>query len=201
MILSILFGSIISLLLARTLQREREFDLETREFYRRTVTAATNGKLIITDRSEIEKLCGTPLAQWEIRLPTDLPEVRSKVLEIAISEGIEEARAWRFVTAVGEAITNAIKHAGGGRASLHRVSEGLLFVVSDQGPGIPALTLPDVALRRGYSTAGTLGMGYKIMISFGDRICLATGPEGTTVAIEMHLKPEEPAVSDTGWVG
>ena len=77
--------------------------------------------------------------------------------------------------------------------------EGLLFVVSDQGPGIPALTLPDVALRRGYSTAGTLGMGYKIMTSFGDRVYLATGPEGTTVAIEMRLQPEELSLADLGW--
>jgi anti-sigma regulatory factor (Ser/Thr protein kinase) len=73
--------------------------------------------------------------------------------------------------------------------------------MSDHGPGIPALTLPDVALRRGYSTAGTLGMGYKIMISFVDKVYLATGPKGTTVAVEMKLQPEEPSIADIGWVG
>ena len=55
--------------------------------------------------------------------------------------------------------------------------------------GIQALSIPDVALTRGYSTAGTLGMGYKIMISLADRVYLETGPEGVTVAIEMMLEP------------
>ncbi len=47
------------------------------------------------------------------------------------------------------------------------------------------MSLPDVALTRNYSTAGTLGMGYNLMIRFSDRVYLATGPEVTIVAIEM----------------
>ncbi len=199
--LSVAFGLLVTLLLVRTVRKEHEFDLNTLEFYRRTVTAATGGKLVITDRSEIERLCGTPVAQWKVRVATDIAEVRNKVMEVASSSGMDGDRAWTFATCVGEALTNAIKHAGGGTASLHRLPEGLLFVITDQGPGISALTIPDVALRRGYSTAGTLGMGYKVMVSFGDRVYLATGPDGTTVAVEMRLKPAELSVAEQGWMG
>lgn len=192
-ILSIISGAIANLLLIRTFKKEQEFDLKTREFYRRTITAATDGKLIVTDPSEIEKL-GSPLGtQWDIRVPADLVEARDKVFNATSSAGIEEERAWNFATGVGEAVTNAMKHAGGGIASLHRTPDGLLFVISDPGSGIPTLTLPDIALLRGYSTAGTLGMGYKIMIALADRVYLATGPKGTTVAIEIKLQPAEPS--------
>jgi anti-sigma regulatory factor (Ser/Thr protein kinase) len=84
-----------------------------------------------------------------------------------------------------------VKHAGRDEASVYKMENALFIVVSDRGPGIPALALPEVALRRGYSTVGTLGMGYKMMIQFADRIYLATGTEGTTVGIEMKLHPAE----------
>jgi anti-sigma regulatory factor (Ser/Thr protein kinase) len=130
-----------------------------------------------------------------------LTEVRKRAQDAAISAGIDEERAWKFATGVGEAVTNAVKHAGGGRACLCRTPEGLLLLVEDDGPGIPSLSLPDVALRRGYSTAGTLGVGYKIMISFADRTYLGTGPKGTTVGIVMKLKPDKPSIADMAQAG
>lgn len=199
-VLTVVFGSVVTVLLVRTVRKEHEFDLSTLEFYRRTVTAATGGKLIITEPVEIDRLSVTPIARWSVRTPTDIAEVRNGVVAASISSGMDEDRAWMFATCVGEAVTNAIKHAAGGTASLHRLSESLLFVVTDHGPGISALTIPDVALRRGYSTAGTLGMGYKVMISLGDRVYLATGPGGTTVAIEMLLRPQECSVDGLGLI-
>ena len=79
--------------------------------------------------------------------------------------------------------------------SLHRVEDSLICVISDSCPGIGAFALPDVALTRNYSTAGTLGMGYKLMIHFADRIYLATGSEGTRVAVEMDLHQQTKAVA------
>ncbi len=86
-----------------------------------------------------------------------------------------------------EAATNAYKHAAGGRATLHLHPDSVVCMISDTGPGIEALALPDVALTKGYSTANTLGMGYKIMIKLADKVYLATGPEGSVVAVEMGL--------------
>jgi PAS domain S-box-containing protein len=171
------------------LREEQEHKLE---FYRRTIMAATDGKLVITEPAEIRGIAGPAVASWEIHTPEDIKVIRHGVEDIARSAGIEEPRLGQLAVAVGEATTNVVKHAGKGEASLHRTEDALVAIVSDRGPGIPALTLPDVALRPGYSTTGTLGMGYKMMIQFADKVYLATGPEGTTVGIEMKLHPVEP---------
>lgn len=172
-------------------QRERELEEHKREFYRRTIMAATEGKLLISERDQIEKLVGPPITSWEIARGEDLGQIRRAVAELAESNGMEVNRIYDFVLAIGEATTNAFKHADGGTASLHKKDDCLIFKVSDMGPGIEALTLPEVALLRGYSTAGSLGMGYKAILSIADKVYLATGPSGTTVAIEMSLKPVE----------
>jgi hypothetical protein len=41
-------------------------------------------------------------------------------------------------------------------------------------------------------------MGYKAMISVADRVYLATSPAGTTVAIEMSLRPSEKPLAALG---
>lgn len=170
-------------------QRERELEAEKLDFYRRTIVAATDGKLVIAEPSEIETAAGPATITWDVRVPEDVPAVRHSVEDVARNTGIDENRISKFVIAVGEAVTNAVKHAGGGTVSLHKAKEGLILKVVDHGPGIPALALPEVALRSGYSTAGTLGMGYKVMISFADTVYLATGPAGTTVAVEVKYVP------------
>ncbi len=172
-------------------ERERRLEREQVEFYRRTISAATSGRLIITDPQEILQAAGPKVAEWDILGPQDIKTVRKGVEETAGAAGIEDPRLGELVVAVGEAATNAVKHAGGGRASFHRSDDVVTVVVSDRGAGIPALSLPDVALRPGYSTAGTLGMGYKVMIQFADRVLLATGPEGTVVALEMRIHPSK----------
>ena len=100
-----------------------------------------------------------------------------------------------LILCVGEAATNAVKHADSGQVSIHKRDDALIVVVQDNGPGIQEINLPDVALKRGYTTAISLGMGYKAMISVADQVYLTTGPEGTTVAVEMciHPKPKQPS--------
>ena len=119
----------------------------------------------------------------------DLGRIRREVSDSCEAAGLDEERLSRFSICLGEALTNALKHAGGGTATLHRVAGRVIVLVSDEGPGIGELNLPEVALAPGYSTAGTLGMGYKVMISFADRVYLYTGPDGTVVGLEMELVP------------
>ncbi len=48
-------------------------------------------------------------------------------------------------------------------------------------------------LERGYTTAGTMGHGFWMMLKTCDRIYLLTGTEGTTVVLEQDKTPPEPA--------
>jgi PAS domain S-box-containing protein len=168
-------------------EKQKEMEERQKDFYRRTILAATEGKLIITDREEIDAVIGPAIAEWRIDAGEDLAPLRSEVRTIIASCGMSDDRQSDFILCIGEAATNACKHAHCGQASLHRTDQSLIFMVADNGPGIETLILPEVALARRYSTARSLGMGYKAMISLADRIYLSTGPAGTTVAVEMEL--------------
>ncbi len=167
----------------------RELEAHKREFYRRTILAATEGKLMICEPEEIMKAAGPALISMQIDSKPAMSEAMAETRRFAREAGMEAQRSYGFLGCVTEAAANVIKHANGGTLSLHRVGGDLFGVVADHGPGIGALELPNVALTRGYSTAGTLGMGYKLMLSFADQVYLATGPDGTTVGIRMAVVP------------
>ena len=182
------YGKVImALAMITDITEHKEVETHKRDFYRRTILAATDGKLLVCEAEEIEDVAGSPIGSWPVSNKEDLNVMRDDVHRIAREQGMDESRVPDLLGCVVEAASNAIKHADGGHASLHRKGDSLIFMISDSGPGIVALALPDVALVKGYSTAGTLGMGYKIMIEYSDRVYLATGPEGTTVATEMRL--------------
>lgn len=164
----------------------REEQAHRIEFYRRTIMAATQGKLVITERENIEALDGETIASWEITGPDALHAARDEAEAACRALGLGKHQVAGYTMAVGEALTNAIKHAGGGKASLLRKDDDLLFVTTDQGPGIEALDLPAVTIERGYTTAGTLGMGFTVIVAFCDRVYLSTGPEGTTVGLAIE---------------
>lgn len=179
-------------------QRRLELEDHKREFYRQTILAATAGKLVVAERDDIENIPLPIAASWNITSAADLGSMRHEVTRVAREVGMDEDRIYDFVLAIGEATTNAVKHAGGGKASLHVGDDRMIFVVSDTGPGIEALVLPEVVLLGGRSTAGTLGVGYKTILSIADTVHLLTGPTGTVLAIEMMLVvPEMPLALDT----
>jgi PAS domain S-box-containing protein len=169
----------------------KQFEVRQRDFYRRTILAATDGKLDLIERESIEKIAGPAEAVFWVENAEGFRDVRVAVMKIARFLGIDEIRAADYRTAVGEAITNATKHANGGKVSIHALPTSILTVISDRGPGIEAMSIPEVALKKGYTTTGTLGMGYKVMTSIADKVYLATGSWGTTVGVEMNIEPPE----------
>lgn len=191
----------------RVLASQAMSDLEAHklDFYRRTLLAATEGKLLICEAQEIDKAVGVPSASWEVSGKESFETARHGIGQTARDAGMIEERVLEFLGCVTEALTNVVKHADGGRASIHANCERLTCVVRDSGQGIAAMALPDVALTKGYSTAGTLGLGYKLMIHLADRVMLATGSAGTTVAVEMKIRESTEARLDalssqlSGW--
>lgn len=187
--------------LAELRAREAEAQVEAHklDFYRRTILAATGGKLVITESDEIDRIAGRSNVQWNLTAAEQLRQIRAEVVEIAESAGMDSSGVHRLLTCVGEAASNAIKHAGAGTVSLHRSDGSLIIRVEDRGSGIDALNLPDVALTPGFTTAETGGLGYKMMIAAADKVYLATGSEGTTVAAELRLQPDGTLPLDPAW--
>ena len=61
--------------------------------------------------------------------------------------------------------------------------------MANKGDGIALHRLPRATLQKGYTTGGTLGHGFKIVLAVADRLHLLTGPQGTTVVIDMGREP------------
>lgn len=75
---------------------------------------------------------------------------------------------------VGEALVNALRHAGGGSYQVFARGDALQVLVRDEGPGIDFRMLPRATLR-GFSTASSLGMGFTIMLQGARGCCSARG--------------------------
>ncbi|MFG1946578.1 ATP-binding protein [Nonomuraea sp. NPDC048826] len=91
--------------------------------------------------------------------PSSVGAVRRSAVELAEEAGFDAERVGQVAVAVTEAVSNLVKHAVEGMA-LVRPCPGLPGVVElitlDRGPGMPDVAR---AMRDGYSTSGTLGIG------------------------------------------
>ncbi len=67
---------ISSLRLRFELKRAEE---QKREFYRRTILAATQGKLVMADREDIEQAAGPPVVAWSVRHGEELGAIRHAI--------------------------------------------------------------------------------------------------------------------------
>ncbi|MEU4422385.1 ATP-binding protein [Actinoplanes sp. NPDC024001] len=68
-----------------------------------------------------------------------LVDVRHEVERCAAREGLADLALYRFVVAVNELTTNAVRHGGGrGQLILWRSGDRLHCRVTDRGPGPPA---------------------------------------------------------------
>jgi PAS domain S-box-containing protein len=122
---------------------------------------------------------------------------RRRVQDVACASGLPDERVHDLITAVGEAAMNAVVHAGGGEGRVCADKEtGTVQVwVTDNGAGIGMEYLHKAMLERGFTTAGTFGHGFWLMLKTADRIHLLTGQGGTTVVIEQDREPPAP-----GWL-
>lgn len=101
-------------------------------------------------------------AEWKVPINSarDIVVARQKGRAIAAELGFSVGNATLIATAISELARNIVSYAGNGEIvmSIARDSErtGITIVASDSGPGIADLTL---ALRDGFSTSGSLGIG------------------------------------------
>jgi serine/threonine-protein kinase RsbT len=95
----------------------------------------------------------------------------------------------RIELTVSELASNMVRHAGGGSLTLTRVERdgrsGVRVVAEDRGPGIPNL---EQALKSGFSTGGSLGVGLSAIHDNMDKVEITTREgHGTRVEAEKWL--------------
>lgn len=91
---------------------------------------------------------------------TDVVLARQRGRELAAALGFSSTDQTLLATAISEVARNIVTYAGSGTIILSSIEEdghrGILIVARDTGPGIPN---PELAMRDGYSTGNSLGVG------------------------------------------
>ncbi|PMS17664.1 ATP-binding protein [Trinickia dabaoshanensis] len=130
----------------------------------------------------------------EIRVPiereSDVVVARQKGRELAADVGFSNTDRTIIALAISEIARNIVSYAHRGEVILCRIDDGgrigISIVAEDEGPGIPDIEL---AMRDGYSTAKSLGVGLpgtkRIMDEF--QLTSVVG-KGTTVRMKRWVR-------------
>jgi ligand-binding sensor protein/anti-sigma regulatory factor (Ser/Thr protein kinase) len=169
-----------------------------RRAYVDVLDAVTGGKLILLTEEQLREELGRPLGQqFVFGAPSQLAAARGMIVRAAETCFPGRIRRTDLLSTSGEALDNAVKHAGGGAFQAFCRGESLQVAITDEGPGIDFRTLPRATLMPGFSTAASLGMGFTIMLQLCERVLLCTRPGRTVVVLELAAA-QEPALKGAG---
>ncbi len=177
-------------------ENKREDEARRKAFVRDVLASVTEGRLRFCDRPDQLPL---PLEQLGDAISLTEPEgsrtLRKRVREAAAACQMPETRTDDLCIAAGEAGMNALVHGQHGQGRVCLNAAGTVQVwITDEGQGIAIENLPRATLERGWSSAGTAGYGFKMILSVTDRMWLLTGSAGTTVVMEQDRVPLAPRV-------
>jgi serine/threonine-protein kinase RsbT len=120
-----------------------------------------------------------------LRSTDDVVHVRQVARQWAVQMGLSLVDQTKLVTAASELARNTVTYGGGGEVILEALNDsnrrGVRLTFTDQGPGIPDVTL---AMKDGYTTGGGMGLGLggaKRLVNEFDIVSHAG--EGTRVSI------------------
>jgi Histidine kinase-like ATPase domain len=169
----------------RTLTIIRDQEMRIRSAYESVLDAATGGKLALMTDEEISEALGTPLGgAHEIESPAQLADARLTTAREVSGMLPHEAISPLVLQPAGEALNNALRHAGSAKYQTFESGGRVQVAVIDEGKGIDFSALPRAVLVSGYSTSATLGLGFTIMLRLASRVLLSTRPGRTVVVIE-----------------
>lgn len=123
----------------------------------------------------------------EIRVPInsdqDIVAARQQSRSLAVALGFSSGDATLIATAVSELARNIVTYAKSGEIQLTMIRgsarEGIQVIARDSGPGIPDV---QQALRDGFSTSGSLGLGLPGVMRLVDEFQIVSKEGvGTTV--------------------
>jgi serine/threonine-protein kinase RsbT len=132
---------------------------------------------------------------YETRVPigheADIVTARKKGRELAANDGFSSTEQTLIATAISEVARNIVEYAQRGEIVLSRIvheggRRGIMVIARDAGPGI---TDVDLAMRDGYSTAKSLGMGLPGAKRLMDEFSLFSTPgQGTMVTMKKWAR-------------
>jgi serine/threonine-protein kinase RsbT len=116
----------------------------------------------------------------------DIVAARQKGRALATELGFSSGDATLIATAISELARNILSYARKGEIELKPIHNsgrrGILVVASDRGPGIVNVAQ---ALRDGFSTSGSLGLGLPGVRRLMDEFLISSQVgKGTTVAVK-----------------
>jgi serine/threonine-protein kinase RsbT len=116
----------------------------------------------------------------------DIVLARQKGRGLAAELGFSAVDATFIATAVSELARNILAYARKGEITLRAIQgssrKGIQVIASDDGPGIPDIRQ---ALRDGFSTSGSLGIGLPGVRRLMDEFEITSQPDqGTRVAVK-----------------
>ena len=95
-----------------------------------------------------------------LRSTDDVVRVRQVARQWAVQMGLGLVDQTKLVTAASELARNTVIYGGGGEVILEALNDdsrrGVRLTFTDQGPGIPDITL---ALKDGYTSGAGMGLG------------------------------------------
>ena len=174
---------------------------QQRIFLRDVLASVTEGKLRLCDSASDLPPRLPALTAPLVLTRESLRRFRRETLRLALESGLSSERSDDLVLSANESAMNAVVHGGGGTAVLGGIEteehpghlRTMQVWIEDRGSGIDMTHLPQATLERGYSTKGTFGHGFWLVLKSTDRTYLMTGPNGTTVVIEQDHTPPPPA--------
>ena len=116
----------------------------------------------------------------------DIVVARQKGRSLAMALGFSSGDATLLATAISELARNIVSYAKTGEIVVKVIhgssNSGIQVVARDNGPGIPDV---QQALRDGFSTSGSLGLGLPGVMRLVDEFHIASvESQGTTVSIK-----------------
>jgi serine/threonine-protein kinase RsbT len=133
-----------------------------------------------------------PEAETHVRIEheMDIVTARQKGRELAAATGLSTTEQTLLATAISEVARNIVLYATRGEVVLARLEQrgrrGVLVIARDEGPGISD---PELAMRDGYSSTNSLGLGLPGARRLMDEFELATAiGKGTTVTMKKWVR-------------
>ena len=120
----------------------------------------------------------------------DIVTARQKGRQLAASQGFSSTEQVLIATAISEITRNIIVYAKLGEITIIEIEnerrKGIMVVARDEGPGIAN---PELAMRDGFSTANSLGIGLPGAKRLMDEFELYSTPGvGTTITMRKWVR-------------